>query len=70
MPERRAKLLLPKTIIIPRKTELLSAPRKIELANDWYEVLIPIGNDHTAKLLIDEDAIRALNSIEPTAIIF
>ena len=62
-------MLLPKTIIIPKGVTLSSAPLKIELSDEWYELLIGIGNDHTARLLIDADAVRALNAAEPTTII-
>jgi len=62
-------MLLPKIIIIPKGVTVSSAPSKIELSDEWYELTIGIGKDHTARLLIDDDALRALNAIEPTVIL-
>ena len=60
-----SKMLLPKTITIPANIVLTSAPKNIELYGKWYDLVIGIGNDHTARLLIDDDALRALAMVEP-----
>ncbi len=36
------------------------APTAIRLAGEWYDVTIGIGKDHTARILIDGDSLRAL----------
>lgn len=57
--------MLGKTITIPKGIVLSAAPKKIALHGEWYDLVIGIGNDHTARLLIDDDAMRALSGIEP-----
>ena len=49
-------------IIIPASAKLIDAPTKIRLYRKHYEVLIGIGNDYTASLIIEEDALKALKA--------
>lgn len=43
--------------------DVASAPKKIQLVDQWYQCIIPIGKNHTAKLLIDDDALEELKRI-------
>jgi len=36
------------------------APPKTQRAGKWYQLIIGIGNDHTAYVTIDDDALKAL----------
>jgi len=62
--------ILPKNILIPLGSILSVAPRKIEYHSKHYDLLIGIGKDHTARLIIDEDALRELAILEPEIGIF
>lgn len=63
-------LYLPKTIMIPVGTVLSAAPVRIDLAPGHYDLLIGIGDDHTARLIIDEEALRALRDLKPEVAIY
>lgn len=41
------------------------APAEIEFCSKHYEYSIGIGNDHTASIVLDKDALKALNKIVP-----
>ena len=36
------------------------APRKTQRQGVWHEIIIGIGNDHTAYITMDDDALKAL----------
>jgi hypothetical protein len=44
------------------------APVKMEFFSKYYEIIVGIGNDHTASILIDENSLEVLkirrNSID------
>jgi hypothetical protein len=61
----KKRLMLTKTIIIPKNLVLYSAPKVIEHVQQHYETVIPIGNNHVARLIISESAALALAAIEP-----
>jgi hypothetical protein len=50
-----------------KRTGILSKSRGTVVEGAWYELTIGIGNDHTARLLIDGDA---LTTIKQDAVIF
>lgn len=58
------RLKLNKTIVIPADSVLEEAPKRIILSENHYELIIGIGNDEHAKLIIHEDAIKALRNIK------
>lgn len=60
------RLKLNKTIIIPADSILYEAPKRVLLSKDHYELTIGIGKDETARLIIHEDALKALKDIEST----
>ena len=39
------------------------APRKTVRQGVWFDSIIGIGNDHTASIYIDDDALRELSKI-------
>ena len=55
---------LNRKIKIKKGSKLLKAPCKIELVGGHYEIIIGIGKDHTASLIISRDALEALNNGE------
>lgn len=61
---------LNRNIIIPKGSIFTEGPTKTVYYERHYELLIGIGNDHYAKLVIDEDALRALNLSKPEIAIF
>jgi hypothetical protein len=63
------KIALPKSIFIPKGTVLSSGPSVITLHEHHYELIIGIGKDHTATLLISESAMTVLKKIEPEVVI-
>ena len=52
--------VLGKQLIIPASARLQEAPQKTERYGKHYEHLIEIDKDHTASLVIDEEALIAL----------
>jgi len=51
---------LGRTLIIPSEAKLSSGIAKIEFSEKTYELNIGIGKDHTAVLLIGEEALQEL----------
>ena len=43
--------------------DVADAPRRIELVDKWHQCIIPIGKNHTAQLLIDDEAFEELKRI-------
>ena len=52
---------LDQAIYIPAGRELQDAPMKTERFGQHYEFIIGIGKDHVAHLVLDEEALIALN---------
>jgi len=67
--DRKERMALNRNILIPSNTILDAAPCGLQLIEDHFELLIEIGNDHTARLLISRSALRALNNLEPKTVI-
>lgn len=61
----RKRVYLPKTITLPAGLTLDAAPSVVKLSGDWYQCIIPIGNDNVAYLILDDEAVRALNLMNP-----
>lgn len=40
----------------------MEAPNQIDLYGKWYSYTIEIDEDHTAEMLIDDEALEVLNS--------
>ena len=59
------RLSLPKSILIPAGVILTEASCKVEGCRVWYHLTIGIGADHTAELVIDDEAMEALKKIHP-----
>lgn len=57
---------LGKRIVIPSSAEVGDAPTKIEYYSPHIEVIIGIGKDHTASLIMDVDAWEELKKGTPT----
>lgn len=66
------RAMLPKTINIPAGSVVVETTKwGLELYNDnYYTLTIKIGNNHTARLIIDEDALRALTTLIPGVSIY
>lgn len=60
--------ILGRALIISAYAQLETAPTKTERFGNHYELTIGIGNDHTANLIIDEEALLALQNGEPVNI--
>ena len=60
--QKRANQQLEKAIVIPKGSKMLMIGfgHKVTFGMPHYEILIGIGNDHTAYLYIDEDAYKAM----------
>jgi hypothetical protein len=55
--------ILGKQITIPADTALDSGDiTKVHFVEKTYEIIIGIGNDHTASLYIEESALKALQN--------
>lgn len=59
---------LGRRIVIPASTVTSPGPSKIEHCTPHYEILIGIGNNNTASLYLDEDALAALRAGEEITI--
>jgi hypothetical protein len=55
--ETKEELLL---LALIHRNKLLPAPKKIELFTEHKELTIGIGNDYTATIIIDNDALKEL----------
>lgn len=64
------RLTLGKNILIPESVVLKEAPNKIEHHTTHYKCLIPIGSDHTAMLIIDEESLLELQRVNGDVSIF
>lgn len=64
------RLKLGKNVLIPAESILTEAPKKIEFNTPHYDLIIPIGKDHTALLIIDEAALLELHKLNPEIAIF
>lgn len=53
---------LGRTLILPSEANLIVAPTEIKYGEKHYELLIGIGKDHTASLLISESALEAMQA--------
>jgi len=69
-PELIARCGLKKSIFIPQGTILCGGLVKIECVMPFLELVIGIGEDHTARLIISEDALCALNNLKSEVTIF
>ena len=58
-----SKVKLNHPIVIPKGVELESGIKQIIFQEETYELVIGIGNDYAATLVIGADALEALNSI-------
>ena len=68
--QRMARMATKKSIFIPKGSILVGGLVKIECPLPFLELVFSIGKDHTARLLISEDALCALNKLEPDVTIF
>jgi len=46
-----------------KRHKMLQAPVKSEYYGTWYEITIPIGKDHTATLLLSDDAMNEIKRV-------
>ena len=65
MPTHVKKYTLPSTIVIPKGTIGTEAPIKTTRSPGHVSILIAIGPDETAELVLHEDALRAMKGIPP-----
>lgn len=49
--------------VLLSRHRLMNAPRKIELDPWHYAVTVGIGNDHTAEIIIDVEAMQVLTGL-------
>lgn len=52
---------LKKDIVIRAGEKLLAAPNIVRRSGKWYSIIIGIGKDHHAELVIDGEALSVLN---------
>lgn len=68
LPESKRRLI--RNLLIPRGSILSVAPSSTQHHIRHYELLIGIGKDHHAKLIISEPALMALQNLEAEVTIF
>lgn len=59
---------LQRTMVIPRGAKFEQAPETVEYCSPHYELVIGIGNDYTASLILTEGALREINRGEELSI--
>lgn len=59
--KENSKVKLNHPIVIPEGTELESGIKQIVFQEETYELVIGIGDKHTATLVIGADTLKALN---------
>lgn len=70
MSNHSARAIIRKNILIPADTIVTQAPSNIALSPGHYQLTIGIGNDEVATLIIHEEALCALNLMNPAVVIF